>query len=630
MLMSTQLSAKAPPPTHASLTSLMQESRDPYFSSTQKNQHLEFARSHMQKKLASEFKTTPAQLNGKFRDPKMMDAMWKSPWIELQTEFYTTLHQAMLRDKWDTKLQKKKVSEYGKNIMEAMYAHLGRYSGVKEGQRYVRWVNVTETKGTKKTSYRIPQFLIAQNIPQLVKTNADVDYQEILASEANETVGNPSLSTFMKNVRTQDEWKLQDLAEKIKLNHRIYIRAVANGAKTIASIHYLTGEFTLVQAEQKVASFISNYCDGCTAKEKIDYQKAAMAYVVSTQKEFDKKYTAKSIVTTFCADLKTNGYNFPEEKKPEVFNPRAPIVARRDNLRVDQTQIMMQLEAAKFEALRKTIEQHDLGVLFLTRSVTSLNLTNLAYGTNLTCKSEKIDADIRVVKESIVEARQNVEKYINIVNDKIKKAGFDAEAVDETLEYFSQTNVSASAEAVMMFPQGMDHIISSVLNIDGDARRRKNTDAVISWGGTIVGVGLTITGIGAPEGVAVLLATAAMVKGVMWGSYYIYRSHQEKVFYRELLSAKKGLGKEFYLNQNLDKHYESYRELKIKAIMEYSNSAIQFAKIHKVALVATAGDINKAHSMIKKAMEHVTALSEDAVVDKVLEKIVEEATRDRS
>lgn len=614
-------------PNHESLKSLLQEVRDPYFSSQRRLSYLELTRANMQKNLAKENKVTIPLLNSKFKDPQMMDQMWKNPWIDLQTEFYTTLHQEMFHQKWNQRLQKKKVSDYGKNIVSAMQTHIGRYFPLKENQQYNRWVTISQTKNKQVTKYRVPQFLISQNMDQLVKSNIDVDFKDILAKESQESVGNPSHATFMKHLSHRSEWDKQTLAEKIVLNHRMYLRSISNGAKTIASIHFLSGDFTLPQTEAKVTNFVGSFCESCSNKQKKDFIASAMAYTKRTQKEFIQSYTPKTIVTTFCQSLKDNGYEFDAPKKPEVFNPRAPIVAVRDNVRVDQSQIMSQLLMRKYAAMRKTIEEHDMGVLFLTRELSGLTVQNLAAGTNLTCKTQNIAADIQVVKRSITEARSSVEKYISTLNEKMRQSGFNEDAIDETTEYFAQTNVSASIEAVLSFPQGMDHLINGVLRVDGDQRRRKNIDTAVSWGGTIVGVALTLTGIGAPEGVTILLTTAALVKGVSWGSYYFYRSQQEKSFHRQLMVAKKGLGKNFYLDQNMTTHFTDYQELKIKAITEFGTSAINYAKLHKLALVAAVGDVGRAHNILNKTMAQATAITEDVALDKVLEHVVSNLPR---
>lgn len=636
MLFSSVGVAKTSPPTKASLSSLMTEIRDPYHTSAKKKEHLQFAQKHMQAILARELKTTPTNLANTFiANPSHMDTLWENDWAELQTEFYTSLHQQVLRERWDSRIKNNKMSDYGKSIAEAMIAHLGKYSGIKEGRLYNRWNTITVSASGKQKHYRIPYFIFANNVDNLIALDAHTPYEEILPKASAESPGNPSVETLLRHTNLKNRDSIQDLAEKVQLNHRIYIRAVANSAKTIASIHYLTGEFTLAQTESKVSSFLSGFCDGCSAKEKADYQKAAISYVQKMKKEFLHEYNPEKIVKTFCADLRSHGYAFEGKKplkeaidelasKPKPYSVKLPPmpVMVRDNTRVDTRNMQLGILMHKLEAIRKTVYEHDLGVLFLTNSLSTLSKNREPTGTNLGCNQDTMPSDIRRVKLAIVEARGNVEKYIQGINSKIRNNSYTTKETNDTLEYFTQTNVSATGEAVMTFPQGINHVIDSIHELDRDLRRRKKIDTVVTWGGTIIGVGLAITGIGAPEGAAILIAVAAMTKGAIAGSYYLYRSQQEKAFYQEMLTAKTGLGTQFYLQGNLSEHYNNYRSLRISALTEFASSAIQFAKIHKLALVKTNGDVARAHGLIKKGMQTARASGKEVSGNQLTELIV--------
>jgi hypothetical protein len=625
MLASSISWGKAPPQNHKSLTSLMQEVRDPYFDSAKRKQYLQFTQTHMQKLLAKELGSTPADLSKKFiENPSHMDKLWEPNWIALQTEFYATLHQEVLFQRWSSRTKNKKVTDYGKNIAQALVLHLGKYSGVKEGRLYSRWNTLSTNKAGKVTNHRIPYFIFAPDTQGMLALDAHTPYAEILPKDKDETMGNPSLNTLISTSGKKSADDLQELAEIIQLNHRIYVRAVANSAKTVASVHYLTGEYTLPQTESKVESFIDSYCDGCSSKEKGEYKLAAMNYVKNTKNEFSQNYTAKTIVQTFCTDLKANGYTFPEKpdltKKPIDIYER-PTVAI-DNTRVDRGNIHAQMALVRLSAIRKTVAEHDLGILFLTKALSNMGVREDVSATWLGCTPSTEASDILRVRSAVGEARAKVEEYITLINSKIASSAMSVKSATETLEYFTQTNVSATSEAVMTFPQGINLVIDSVLSLDGDVKRRKRVDTAVAWGGTIIGVGLTITGIGAPEGVAVLIAVAAMTKGAIWGSYYMYRSHQEKAFYKELNAAKKGVGTNFYLDGNLSKHYEEYRELRMNYITEFGQAAFQFAKIHQMALTHTGGNVTQAHAVIKTTFQKARAVSTDVGQDQMTQILV--------
>lgn len=622
MLLSPNTWGKAPAPTKQSLANIMTEVRDPYFKSLDRIKYLQFVQTTMQLRLAKELNTTPANLGKAFIDnPKNMDLLWSSPWIDLQTEFYTTLHQETLSQRWNTRLQKKKITDYGKNLADAMIFHLGKYSGPKEGRLYNRWNTLTINTQGKTKDYRLPYFIFSNSVNTLLSLDAHTPYEQLFPKDNQETMVNPSLSTFLKNTGEKSREEYQELAEKVQLNHRIYIRAVANAAKTVASIHYLTGEFTLPQTESKVSAFLFGFCDGCSSKEKDDYQKSAMSYVINKKKEFSQEYRgAKDIVTTFCSDLKRNGFMFDEPAPVKPANSlkyEVPSMAI-DNTRVDKSHIYAQIAMFKIEAVRKTINEHDLGVLFLTNSLSRLTQTTREpNGIHMRCSPESLSYDILSVRSAITEAGKNVEQYVVHINQKVKDSALNSKVATETLEYFTQTNVSSTAEAVMTFPQGINHVVESMYQLDRDVKRRKRVDKIVTWGGTIIGIGLTISGIGAPEGVAILLAVASMTKGAISGVYNFYRAQQEKSFNKELSSAKLGLGNTFYLDGNLSQHYNSYRNLRINYIVDFAGSALSFANIHRMALAKTGGDVAKAHGLIKGGLQKAKAVGEDVGIDQL-------------
>jgi hypothetical protein len=619
---------KTIPATYNSMENLMVDIRDPYFQSTDRKKYLQHVQTKMQQKLAKEMNVVPEKLTQSFaQDQKKMNLLWAPGWIELQTEFYTTLHQEIFYQRWQTKTKDKKISDYGKNIFDSMLIQLGKYSGVKEGRLYNRWNDIAVSKNGKTTNYRIPFFIFAKDTSSLLKIDAHTSYEYLFPKENQSSLGNPSLSTFLKTSENKSREKNQVLAEKIQLNHKIYIRAVANAAKTLASVHYLTGEYSIDQTESKVSAFLDGFCDGCSSKEKEDYKSSAVAYVKSTKKSFAQNYSGgKDVVNSFCYDLKNNLYFFdePEKKIPvDPYTGREVYVAVQDNMRVDMSHIHARMAMQRIQAISKTIQEHDLGVLFLTHSLTVLTSDRRPLGTTLGCKPETLDRDARALRRAINEARENVEQYIAHINQKINDSTLTLKKATETLEYFTQTNVSATSEALMTFPQGISHALDSVLSLDGDARRRKSIDQIVMWGGTIIGVALTVSGIGAPEGVALLLSVAAMTKGVISGAYNLYRSQQEKAFYREITKARIGLGNNFYLDNNMAKHYSDYRNLRISYIMDFAGAIFSFAKIHKIALTQAGGSVPKANGLVQKCMKTLKESGKDIAEGQLTQAILE-------
>lgn len=607
-----------------SLRDIALDIRDGHHSSAKRRQLLQFVQDKMKVRLAKDVGVKTAELNQHFlSNNKNSSILWNSQWSQLQTEFYTTLHQETMNEKWLVMQKQRKFTEYGTNLMNSMLTHLGTYVPSKEGLAYGRWQNMSVQRNGKTENHRLPFFLFSNKVTDLLKIDAHAGYEALFPKPENESALNPSLNKFVRYSGLKKREDLQRLAEIVQLNHRIYQRALANSAKTVASVYYLTGEYSLTEAEKKVGSFIDRFCEGCSVSTKDDYLAGAMTYVKNKQKEMRVYKGGRDVVSSFCMDLNASGYNFFEEveEKP-AYDPRDRTIVARDNTRVDMSHVRASMLSARLNALRKTIYDHDLGVLFLTTKLSLMNTQkNEPLGTRLSCKSEHLTADASLVRGAIEEARQNVESYLQRVNEKVRGSIYRTGDAIEALEYFTQTNVSATSEAVMTFPQGLNHLMKSVLELDKDTKRRRRMDKAVAWGGTIIGVGLTLTGIGAPEGVAILLAVGAMTKGVIAGSYHLYRSQQEKAFFRELSTAKLGLGTNFYLDGNMNKHYEEYRDMRTQYLVDFAGAIFSFAKIHKFA-IGKAQSVPKAHGMIKGTMQKLKETGNDYAQDELASMIL--------
>lgn len=608
-----------------SLREIILDVRDSHYESAKRRQYLQFVQTKMSEKLAKDLKLKPKELNGHVMgNAEAMKLLRTSPWIDLQTEFYVTLHQEALNEKWNVMKEKRKFTDYGKNLMDSMMVHLGNYVPTNEGHSYGRWQNISVAKNGKTQNMRLPFFLMSPKVQDLIRIDAHTGYESLFPKVENESSLNPSLNTFLKNTRVKEREDLQELAEVVQLNRRIYLRAVANAAKTVASVYYLTGEYSLTQTQTKVRNFIDKYCEGCSRKDRDDYEAAAMTFVQNRKKEMRIYKSGKDVVSSFCMDLESNGYSwFAEEQKPKLDPKYEVQTVARDNTYVDMSRVRAQMHSMRLSALRKAVYSHDLGVLFLTNKLSMMNKTNTeVYGTTLGCKPETLAADASRVKGAIEEARQNVEVYLKRVNEKLRGSIFSMKYASEALEYLAQTNVSATSEAVMTFPQGMIHVMNAVLELDKDVKRRKRMDKAVAWGGTVIGVALVVSGIGAPEGVAILLTVASMTKGAISGFYHLARSQQEKKFYKELSVAKVGLGTTFYLDGNLSQHYSEYRDLRTQYLVDFAGAIYSFGKIHTAAISKVGGDVRKAHGLIRGTMQKCKEVGKDMGQDEIMEAFI--------
>src|SRR4051812_12475656 len=79
---------------HESLRDLLKEVRDGEFTSEKRKETLKQAQDKMKALLSQELKTGPRELNHFFiKYPDKVETLKKSPWAQVLTEFYTTLHQ---------------------------------------------------------------------------------------------------------------------------------------------------------------------------------------------------------------------------------------------------------------------------------------------------------------------------------------------------------------------------------------------------------------------------------------------------------------------------------------------------------------------------------------------------------
>lgn len=596
--------------THESLTAVLEEIRDPVFNSADRKGILNFSRLMMVRKLAAEMGVTEAELNLAFvKNPTKAELLLRDPWYDLQTQFYTTLHLENYHSRWIALQKLHKFTAYGLSLHNTMMAHWGRYSPVNEGRFYNRWAKIgIKTAGVTR-NFNVPYFLMSPNTMELIQMEAHTPYSEIFENKTTQ-------ANFLKNTTALTRLQKQELAEKLEFNRRIYIRAVANSAKTIASIRYLTGESNRHQTESKIASFLDGFCNNCTVSEKKEYKKAAMTYV-DNMKNAMAVTTVPALTQSFCKSLKQNSYHWNVDKlKP------TPIEIALDQTKLINYYLIHKLKNKNRDAIARTVVSHDMGILFLTGAINVLDKMQEPIGTKLGCVPGTNARDISFVRASIEEAETNIESYVVRINRKLKESRYSIANVTDTLEYFIQTNQTASIEAAATFPQGIGYVLKSIVELDRDVKRRKTTDAVVTWGGTILGVGLTLTGIGAPEGVAVLVATAGIVKGLSAGSYFLVRSQQEKQFARELRLAKNGASG--LSDANFRMHYKEYKSLKVSYIKEFAGTAISFMTLHRLALRQT-GDIAKANTVLKRVIETAKTTGKEEALGKLQEMVIQVA-----
>jgi len=592
----------------SSLSDLLFSVRDPTFHSKQRIETLEYSRKKMVQRILKDTRVSSFKdLNLSFiKNPTHTALLYADPWYDVQTEFYSTIHKESFFQRWLALQKLVYFTDYGKGIYQSMMSHWGQYSPVSEGRYYSRWSKVSIKSGESKKEFNIPYFLMSENISDLIKMEEHIPYKDLIQGE--------DLKIFLNRTNTFNHFQRQELAEKTILNHKIYLRTVANAAKTIGSLNFLTGATSKIHAENRIKIFIDKFCLDCNPKEKREYQIAAMRYL-ERQKKSMAQYSPKSLVNSFCRDLVRHKYHWNVDRlKP------TPLEIMIDKTALVNYYIIHKLKEKNREAIAKTILSQDLGILFLTNAINILDKNQEPLGTRLSCDPKNQNTDAQLIFSAIDEAQKNVEGYITRVNKKLMASKFNIKETNSTLEYFVQTNQASTIEAVSSFPQGIGWVLKSIAELDQDISLRKKTDAFVSWGGAIVGIGLTITGVGAPEGVALLITSIGIIKGLGTGTYFFVRSEFEKEFAYEIRFAKNGTG--ITNEENLKYHFENYKKLKVDYIKDFGASAISFITIHRFALQASGGDVAKSHNILSRAMDMVKTQR-----DKSFEKIQELITQ---
>jgi hypothetical protein len=314
-----------------------------------------------------------------------------------------------------------------------------------------------------------------------------------------------------------------------------------------------------------------------------------------------------NVVRNICSSLHKNGYQWNIDRlKP------TPIDLYMDMTKLVDYYTLHKLKKKNVEAMAKTMAEQDLGILFITNAVTLLDKSKEPIGTKLGCTKNSEILDVSYMAKAIEEAEYNITQYIIRVGSKFKEAKYDVKLTNSLVEYFVQTNHTASIEATSSYPQGIGWILKSLAELDQNARSREKVDNIVTWGGAILGIGLTLTGVGAPEGVSIMIAAVGVVKGIAAGTYFVIRASEEREFAKEIQLSKNGGGG--VSDANLKKHYSDYKQLKILYIKEFGQSALNFVNLHRMCMNRT-GDVGKAHSILRRVFETAKDTGKETAIE---------------
>lgn len=592
------------------LKDLLIEVRDPVFTSEERKEVLREVQDKMIRSLAKEAKVPEENLK-KYLKENIANTvlLFSGPWPDLQTQFYMTLHHETLAERWVELKPLVKFTSYGEGIFNTMMGHLGNFSPEAEGRYYLRWQREKGKESKAYESYTYPFFLLSNEVKHLLVTEPNIPYGDLLPKK--------DLPDFQLKTSKLQLKKRQELAEKVILVQKIYLRAIANSAKTIASLESLKVDQERTKTEERVTTFVDRLCVQCTKKEKNEYVTGAMNYLQYVGK-VSPLNSLGTLTKDLCGTLKKSGYVWNIDKlKP------TPVEVFLDQRKLFNYYTLHKLKDKNKKALARSIIDHEFGTLFLTNSINVLDKALEPIGTKLACLEETAESDQAHVQNAIGEAVSHVEAYIERLNKLMSSASYSLPGTSEIVDYFVQTNQAATVEAIVTYPQGIGWVLKSIAELEQNVAQRKKLDAVVSWGGAIIGVGLTLTGLGAPEGVAILLSTAGVLKGLSAGTYYAVRANQEKSFAKELRLAKAGSA--LITEENLKFHYKNYKTLKLTYIREFACTAASFVYLHRLAIKQTSGDVAKSHKILRKVLTAAKDEVKFETVDQLKAKIIEQS-----
>jgi hypothetical protein len=191
-----------------SLTDLSFVIRDPIFPTEKRREYLEFTRKLMIQELSSQMGVKERDLQlFFFNNPTKNQLLLTDPWIDLQSEFYLTIHQENFLARWRDVQKNVKLTDFGTSIANSMMGHLASFTPREEGRYYQRSHKVSYSLDKKIRSFQIPYFLLSENISDLISFEAHIPYEELIKEEY--------LPFFIEKTPKAGRLQRQELAEKM-------------------------------------------------------------------------------------------------------------------------------------------------------------------------------------------------------------------------------------------------------------------------------------------------------------------------------------------------------------------------------------------------------------------------------
>jgi proteic killer suppression protein len=198
----------------------------------------------------------------------------------------------------------------------------------------------------------------------------------------------------------------------------------------------------------------------------------------------------------------------------KYLDKKDPNVQAGSGIAMDEAWEYSKYQKQRMEIYQSVVKQGSANLLFLTDSLSARRESDqgVEYSPRMGCTQDSINADANLIDAALSEAKSKTDDVIKDLNDTIKPANLAdpkaAETNRKAIEEMIRKNPTATGEAVADRPD-LAGLVCDGLNRDllSDQRKKAGQEA-LTWGVTIVGTALTLTGVGAGAGVGLEMLVA--------------------------------------------------------------------------------------------------------------------------
>ena len=216
-------------------------------------------------------------------------------------------------------------------------------------------------------------------------------------------------------------------------------------------------------------------------------------------------------------------------------------------------------------------------------------------------------------------SQEDVQIGVNEVREKLKDQihELNKNYTSSNLKSLLKNNPRATSQLLMKSPEYAEKTCELIKEVNNDDQFDATTDKVFLWGGTILGVGLMATGVGALAGAWLLAGSAAgatavavgtyvtlagFAIGVTEGSYWGARSYQNYHEMRNLQSSFLAGGGDQYNIDDNKKALEAFKEARFQSALAFGFSTVDALTAMKIMKI---GKLTGVKTRVSRAAERM-------------------------